>query len=63
MWLLSSDGEFEWGIFFLGEGMMSVVFYDIIYIYYIHIYILQESHDIMRAFLAEAKRYEVCATP
>ena len=42
--------------------MMSVVFYDIIYIY---ICILQESHDIMRAFLAEAKRYdsyEVCNT-
>ena len=45
MWLLSSDGEFEWGIFFLGEGMMSVVFYDIIYIYiiYIYIYIARES--------------------
>ena len=24
------------------------------------LYQLQESHDIMRAFLAEAKRYEVC---
>ena len=57
----------SWGIFFLGKGWcQSRILWHYIYIYiilYIHICILQESHDIMRAFLAEAKRYEVCATP